>query len=35
MGNQTPHAPGKGSDKQHPNTPPDANEKFRKENGKK
>jgi len=25
------HAPGAGSDKQHPNTPPDANERFRKQ----
>jgi len=25
------HAPGKGSDKQHPNTPNDANERFKKQ----
>ena len=35
MSNQTPHAPGKGSDKEHPETPSDANERFRKENEKK
>lgn len=28
---KTPHAPGPGSDKQHPETPDDANERFRKE----
>lgn len=29
MNKPTPHAPGTGSDKQHPNTPADANERFR------
>jgi hypothetical protein len=29
------HAPGRGSDKHHPETPPDANERFnKKEKGK-
>lgn len=31
---KTPHAPGAGSDKHHPETPNDANERF-KENQKK
>ena len=29
--NQPPHAPGAGSDKQHPETPSDANERFKKQ----
>lgn len=28
---KTPHAPGTGSDKQHPETPADANERFNKQ----
>jgi hypothetical protein len=32
MKHHTPHAPGAGSDKQHPETPFDANEKFRESN---
>ena len=30
----TPHAPGTGSDKEHPETPPDANQRFREEEHK-
>lgn len=34
MKNEVPHAPGTGSDKQHPDTPPDANERFHKDQEK-
>ncbi len=31
LSDKSKHAPGKGSDKQHPETPTDANDRFKKE----
>lgn len=34
MKNEAPHAPGAGSDKEHPETPPKANERFQRDQEK-